>query len=126
MANPQIKFIVAPKANPPGPYSHVAVHDGTAYISSQLGSPAPGEETGSIADQTQRAFASIVEILRAAGSDLSRVLKVTVYLSDFQFFAEMNEAYLEVFGDHRPARTTIACKEFPGGCQVAFDAIAAV
>ncbi len=126
MANPQIQLIVAPKANPPGPYSHVAVHNGTAYISSQLGSPAPGEEAGSVAEQTQRAFASIVEILHAAASDLSNVLKVTVYLSDFQYFAEMNEAYVEIFGDHRPARTTIACKEFPGGCKVAFDAIAAV
>ena len=126
MTDPQIQFIVAPKANPPGPYSHVAVHNGTAYISSQLGSPAPGEEAGSVAEQTRRAFASIVEILRAAGSDLSNVLKVTAYLSDFQYFAEMNEAYVEIFGDHRPARTTIACKEFPGGCKVAFDAIAAV
>jgi 2-iminobutanoate/2-iminopropanoate deaminase len=85
-----------------------------------------GEEPGSVGLQTTRAFASIGEILSACGTDYSQVVKANVYLADMAAFGEMNAAYLEVFGDHRPARTTIHINEYPGGYKVAFDVIAAV
>ena len=126
MANSELELIVADKANAPGPYSHAVIHNNTAYVSSQTGMPPEDDDPGSVALQTTRAFESIREILLASNTDLSQVIKVNVYLADMDAFSEMNEAYLEVFGHHRPARTTIHINEYPGGYKVAFDVIAAV
>jgi 2-iminobutanoate/2-iminopropanoate deaminase len=126
MAGSELELIVADKANTPGPYSHAVIYADTAYVSSQTGMPPAGEDPGSVGLQTTRAFDSIREILIASGTELSEVIKVNVYLADMGAFAEMNDAYLEVFGDHRPARTTIHVNEYPGGYKVAFDVVAAV
>ena len=126
MAGSELELIIADKANAPGPYSHAVIHGDTAYVSSQTGMAPEGEEPGSVGQQTTRAFDSIREILSAAGTELSQVVKVNVYLADMDAFSEMNEAYLHAFGDHRPARTTIHINEYPGGYKVAFDVIAAV
>lgn len=126
MGDSELELIIADKANAPGPYSHAVVHANTAYVSSQTGMPPEGEGPGSVGLQTTRAFDSIREILLAAGTELSQVVKVNVYLADMGAFGEMNDAYLEVFGDHRPARTTIHINEYPGGYKVAFDVVAAV
>jgi 2-iminobutanoate/2-iminopropanoate deaminase len=70
-------------------------------------------------------FRNIQAILEAAGSDLSHVLRCGVFLVDLRDFAEMNAVYARVFGDHRPARTTVQVAALPDkGLRVEIDAIA--
>jgi 2-iminobutanoate/2-iminopropanoate deaminase len=64
-------------------------------------------------------------VLKAAGSGLDRVVKVTVFLSDWKYFKEMNEAYAEFFpSDRAPARSTVQGDRWPEGHLVAIEAIA--
>ena len=64
-------------------------------------------------------------ILAAAGTDLQHVLRCGVFLVDMDDFQEMNAVYQRMFGDHRPARTTIQAAKLPGkGLRVEIDAVA--
>jgi 2-iminobutanoate/2-iminopropanoate deaminase len=65
-------------------------------------------------------------VLRAAGSDVSQVVKTTVFLVDMADFTAMNEVYGRVFGDHRPARSTVAVAALPRGALVEIEVIATV
>jgi reactive intermediate/imine deaminase len=114
-------------AKPLGHYSQATVHNGTIYVATQLGI-VPGKPivVGSIEEQTEAALNNIREILKAAGSDLDKVLRVTVYVADIRFWDEVNAVYTKFFGNHKPARGIIPCGTFHKGFQVAFDVIAAV
>jgi 2-iminobutanoate/2-iminopropanoate deaminase len=88
-------------------------------------SPATGEIVeGGVEAQTTRVLENLAAILRAAGSDLSQVVKTTVYLVDMNDFPAMNEIYALAFGEHRPARATVAVSALPKGVRVEIDAIA--
>ena len=65
-------------------------------------------------------------ILHASGSDLARVLKVTIYVSDIELWGKVNEVYSRVFGEHRPARSVVPTKDLHFGFLIELDAIAAV
>ena len=80
---------------------------------------------GSIEEQTEQALTNVSEILKASGSDLSLVLKMTVYVSDIGLWQRVNAVYARVMGDHRPARAVIPRKELHYGFLVEIDAIAA-
>ena len=68
---------------------------------------------------------NVQTILRAAGSDLQHVLRCGVFLTDMSEFKEMNAVYARMFGDHRPARTTIQAAALPApGLRVEIDCIA--
>lgn len=70
---------------------------------------------------------NIETILKAAGTDLKHVLRCGVFLIDMREFAQMNAVYAKAFGDHRPARTTVAAAALPGeGLRVEIDCIAYV
>ncbi len=85
--------------------------------------PETGKLTeGGIAAQTERVLQNVRAVLRAGGADLSDVVKTTVYLSDMADFAAMNEVYAGAFGEHKPARTTIAAKGLPLNCLVEIEA----
>ena len=87
--------------------------------------PATGELVdGGISEQTERVLANIRAILEAERLDLSAVVKTTVYLVDMADFAAMNTVYAKVFGDHRPARSTVAVAALPRGARVEIDAVA--
>jgi 2-iminobutanoate/2-iminopropanoate deaminase len=90
--------------------------------------PATGLLAGSdAASQTEQCLANVRTILRAAGSDLQYALRCGVFLLDMKDFQEMNGVYQRVFGDHRPARTTIQAAGLPGeGLRVEIDCIAYV
>lgn len=127
--NPDIQIVATSRAaEPGGHYSQATVHNGTVYVSGQLGIDPESAEVvvGSIEEQTEQALNNTAEILKAAGSDLSRVLRVTVHVSDIRHWDRVNAAYAKVFGDHRPARAAIPCRELHHGFQVEIDAIAAV
>ena len=74
--------------------------------------------------QSERVMANLAAVLEAAGSDLSRVLKTTVFLADMADFAAMNEVYAKRFGDHRPARSTVAVAGLPRNVRVEIEVVA--
>ena len=81
---------------------------------------------GDVADQTEQVMKNLAAILEAAGCDLSRVVKTTVFLAHMADFAAMNEIYAKHFGEHRPARSTVAVKALPRNILVEIEAIARI
>ncbi len=112
---------------PAGHYSQAVVYNGLVYVAGQLAiDPRTGEKRlGSIEEQTEQVLRNVGEILKAADSDLSRVLKMTVYISDISLWGAVNEVYARVLGDHRPARAVIPTRELHHGFLIEVDAIAA-
>jgi len=127
--NDEIKYISTPNApQPGGHYSQAVVHHGVIYVAGQLPiDPKTGEKKlGSIEEQTEQVLFNIREILRAAGSDLNHVLKMTLYISDINLWGRVNEVYARIFGDSRPARAVVPIKELHYGFQIEIEAVAAV
>ena len=111
-----------------GPYSQGILTGALVYTAGQIPlDPATGEMVSvGIAEQTARALANIRAILEAAGSGMAQVVTTTVFLTDMADFTEMNAAYGQAFGEHRPARSTMAVKALPRGARVEIEAIAEV
>ena len=112
---------------PIGPYSPGrAVPSGGRWVvtSGQTGiDPATGKLVdGGVAVQTERVLQNVRAVLQSGGADLGDVVKTTVFLFDMADFAAMNEVYARVFGDHKPARTTVAVKGLPLNCLVEIEA----
>jgi 2-iminobutanoate/2-iminopropanoate deaminase len=116
----------APKAI--GPYSQAVIANGFLYSAGQVAfDPATMEIVpGGIAEQTERVMANLDAVLRAGGSALNRVVKTTCFLADMGDFAEFNAVYARWFGDHKPARSTVAVKTLPRNALVEVDVVAAV
>ena len=114
---------------PVGPYSPGMTFDRLIFVSGQGATdPATGELAGAdVEAQTEQCLANLRAILQAGGSDLRHVLRCGVFLLDMNEFQQMNGVYARVFGDHRPARTTIQAAGLPGvGLRVEIDCIAYV
>lgn len=114
---------------PVGPYSPGMLFDRLVFVSGQGATdPATGRLAGTdVAAQTEQCLKNVQAILRAAGSDLPHVLRCGVFLMDMREFPNMNAVYARMFGDHRPARTTIQAANLPGeGLLVEIDCIAYV
>ncbi len=77
---------------------------------------------GGVAGQTDRVLQNVRAVLQAGGAELSDVVKTTVFLADMADFTAMNEVYARWFGDHKPARTTVAAKGLPLNCLVEIEA----
>ncbi len=109
-----------------GPYSAAVRAGGFVFCSGQTPlDPATGRLVeGDLAEQTRRVFANIEAVLRAAGLGLADVCKATVFLTTMDDFAAMNAVYAEVFGEHRPARSTVAVAGLPLGARVEIEVIA--
>lgn len=114
----------APKAI--GPYSQAVRTGEFIFTAGQIPlDPATMKLVeGDITIQTRRALTNLSNVLEAAGSSLSRVLKTTVFLADFGDFAAMNAVYAEFFGEQPPARSTIQAAKLPAGALVEIEAIA--
>ena len=109
-----------------GPYSQATVVGNVIYTAGQIAlDPGTMEMAGkNVAEQTDRVLQNLAAVLEAAGSSLQHVLKTTVILADMADFPAMNEAYARHFGDHRPARSTVAVQTLPKNARVEIDAIA--
>ncbi|HEX5706303.1 MAG TPA: Rid family detoxifying hydrolase [Pyrinomonadaceae bacterium] len=124
----EIRNVNTPDApRPGGHYSQAVVYNGLVFVAGQLSiDPHTGEKLlGSIEEQTEQCLRNLSAILKAAGSDLSRVLKTTVYVSDINLWGAVNEVYARVFGPHRPARAVVPTGELHYGFLVEIEAIAA-
>ena len=108
-----------------GPYSQAIVSGDYVFVSGQLGITSDGSIPVGIALQTENAIRNLSEVLLAAGSDLSRVVKTTCFLSDIKEFATFNEVYGRFFTE-KPARSLIEAAALPKGVLVEIDAIAEI
>src|SRR5689334_11698767 len=112
---------------PVGPYSPGMTFERLVFVSGQAAfDPATGRLAGEdVQSQTEQCLKNVQAILEAAGSSLQHVLRCGVFLTDMREFAKMNAVYSRIFGDHRPARTTVQVAALPGeGLRVEIDAIA--
>lgn len=109
-------------SKPNGHYSQAIEANGFIFSSVQLGlSP---NETASVSQQITNALHNTEQILLSAGSNLNKVVKLTIYLSDITNWAEIDTIVSEKFGEHKPARGVIPVGDLHLGAQVAIDVIA--
>jgi 2-iminobutanoate/2-iminopropanoate deaminase len=109
-----------------GPYSQAITAQGVVYCSGQVPlEPASGELVEpAVGGQTRRCLENLSAVLDAAGTSLSRVVKVTAYLTDMGDFSEFNEVYAEFFTADPPARATVGVAALPKGARVEVECIA--
>ncbi len=125
----EFEVISSPDTSPAfGPYSQATRAGGFVFVSGQAAiDPKTGKLIeGGIREQTTLILKNISAILDAAGSDLGHVVKVTIYLSDWKYFKEMNEVYATFFPGKAPARATAQGARYPEGSLLAMEAIALV
>ena len=107
------------------PYSQAIKAGGFVFVSGQLGlRPGESELVGGIAEQTEQVFQNLGAILSEAGSGLDRLVKTTVFLTDFGDFQSMNDVYARHAGDTPPARSTVEVAALPSGAKVEIEAVA--
>ena len=100
---------------PIGPYSHIAKVGSFITIGGTAGvNPATGQLAGTdVASQTKQILESFKVMLESVGSNLSHVVHINIFLKSMSDFEDMNQAYIEMMGEHRPARTVIGVSELP-------------
>ena len=109
-----------------GPYSQAIVANGMCYTSGQLPiDPATGAFPEGIAEQTRQSLKNVKAVLAEASVGMDRVVKTTVFLSDMNNFAAMNEVYAELFSEGGyPARSAVEVARLPKNALVEIEAIA--
>ena len=109
-----------------GPYSQAIKANGIVFCSGQIPiDPATGEFVSDIvSEQTEQVLKNLTAVLDAAGTDLSGVVKTTVFLADMSDFVEMNEVYARFFGENKPARATVQAARLPRDAKVEIECIA--
>ncbi len=113
---------IGPVSRPVGPYSPW-VRAGDWVVTSGQIALLDGALVGTdVAAQSVRALGNLEAVLADAGASMADVTKTTVFLLDMADFAAMNEVYAEHFGDHRPARSTVAVAALPLGALVEIEA----
>jgi len=113
---------------PAGHYAPAVVHGGLVFVSGQLPLDLETRKpvTGPIEEQTELALRNVELVLKTAGSDLGRVLQMTIYVSDVDLWDAVNTSYARVLGEHRPARAIVPVKDLHFGTKIEIQAIAYV
>ncbi len=111
-----------------GPYSQAVRTGDLVFTAGQIGlHPDTGEIVpGGITAQTEQVLRNLSAVLKAAGSSMADVVKVTVYLEDMAQFGKMNEVYARYFPENPPARAAVEVSELPKRVAVEMDCIAVV
>jgi len=122
----EIRCAAAPP--PGGHYAQAMLHRDTLYVSGQLGvtGETPDPESRSIGEQVGFALGNIEAIIRVAGASLDDIVRCTVYVTDVAHWGEVNRAYAEFFGTHRPARSIVPSGPLHFGALVEIEAVVAV
>jgi len=113
---PKVETSTPPNTPTPiGPYNHIAKVGSFITIGGTAGvDPSTGKLAGDSAyAQAKQILTSFHVMLESVGSDLGHVVHINVFLKEMKDFEEMNRAYVEMMGDHRPARTVIGVNELP-------------
>ncbi|PVU96010.1 hypothetical protein BB560_005832 [Smittium megazygosporum] len=108
------------------PYSRAIIVNGQVYVSGQIGhNPAdPASSSADIREQTAFALNSLKAILEEAGSSMTKVIKVTVFLKDINEWPAMNEVYAKHFQQPYPARSAFQVAALPFDTKVEVECIA--
>lgn len=111
-----------------GPYAQAVRAGNLVFLSGQIPlDPVTGElVAGSFAAQAEQVFRNLAAVARAAGGDLDRVVRVTLYVTDLARFAEVNDVMARHFDAPYPARATVSVTALPRGADVEADAILAL
>lgn len=124
------KKIVATNSAPAaiGPYSQAVIHNGLVYCSGQIAlNPDTMEIVGEDAkSQAQQVMKNLAEVLRAAGSDFSKVIKCSIFLDSMDDFGVVNKVYGAFFTENPPARETVAVQTLPKNVLVEISCIASI
>jgi len=110
-----------------GPYSQAMQVGDMLYTSGQISLNTKGEMVSEdIHEQTHQVLKNLGEILSAAGASYNDVIKTTIFLVDMDDFLSVNTVYAEYFGEHKPARATVAVKALPRDAKVEIECIAKI
>ncbi|HEX8213170.1 MAG TPA: RidA family protein [Longimicrobium sp.] len=111
-----------------GPYSQAIVARGFVFTAGQIALDPVSMQLieGDVVAQTEQVMKNLRAVLQEAGSDLSAVVKTTVFLRDMNDFTAMNEVYGRHFGDHAPARSSVQAAGLPRNCAVEIECVALV
>lgn len=111
-----------------GPYCHAIKHGELLFTSGQLAiDPVSGKMVnGSVQSETTQVLKNLETILNAAGTTKDKVIKVTVFITDLDDFATINQAYAEFFAPHTPARACVEVSNLALGARVEMDMVAAL
>lgn len=108
-----------------GPYSQAIAVNGMIYTSGQIALLPDGTMlTGGVEEQTEQVMKNLSAVLEAGDASLSNVIKTTIFLADMDDFTKVNEIYAKYFGNHKPARSTVAVKTLPKNALVEVECIA--
>ncbi|GGM03326.1 RidA family protein [Deinococcus aerophilus] len=108
-----------------GPYSQAVIFGNLVVTSGQIPLTASGELVGGgITEQTEQVLHNLQAVLQAAGTDLDRVVKTTVFLADMNEFAAMNAVYERFFPAPSPARSTVQVARLPRDVRVEIEVLA--
>lgn len=109
-----------------GPYSQAVEMNGMVFSSGQIPiDPATGEIVGGgVQEQAHQVLKNVQAVLAAAGTDLTHVVKTTVFLNSITDFNAMNEVYAQYFCEPYPARSAVAVKDLPKGALVEIEVVA--
>ncbi len=113
-------------SKPVGPYTPIVEAGPFLITSGQIGIADGALVEGGLEPQLRQAIANLASVLASKGASLDQVAKTTVFLTSMADYATMNSVYVELFGDHRPARSAVAVKELPLGALVEIEALAHV
>ena len=111
-----------------GPYSQAVIANGFVFTAGQIALDPPTGQVveGDVVAQAEQVFTNLAAVLKQAGASWSSVVKTTVFLADKTDFPRVNEVYARVFGDTRPARSTVAAAGLPRNVLIEVEAIALV
>jgi len=109
-----------------GPYSQAIKANGFIFVSGciPLDPKSMTVVEGGIKEQTTQVLANLREVVKASGSEVSKVVKTTVFLKSMEDFATVNGIYAAFFGDHRPARSAVEVSRLPKDVLVEVECIA--
>ncbi len=113
-------------AKPVGPYTPIVRAGDWLICSGQVGIKDGAIVDGGLEAELRQALANMAGLLEGEGASMNDVVKTTVFLTDMADYAEMNAIYIEIFGDHRPARSAVAVRELPIGARIEVEASAFV
>lgn len=113
---------------PIGPYSQAIKAGNWLYCSGQVAiDPESGTFiSGDVTDETHRVMRNLHAVLQAGGANWASVVKCGIFLTDMTDFAAVNKVYAAYFGDHHPARETVAVKALPAGARVEISCVALI
>ncbi len=108
-----------------GPYSQAIEIGGLVFCSGQIGiNPKTGDLVDGIEKQTTQVLKNLEAVLEESGAHKESVIKTTIFLKNMKDYITVNEIYGKFFGDHKPARSTVAVSHLPKDALIEIEAIA--